>query len=63
MCHGPAKVRHCGVHAATSGDIVVFIDSDLIKPHPLACAMVGPLLTGEGIQLVNIYRRRRRSAT
>lgn len=45
--------------AATSGDIVVFIDSDLINPHPLFVPwLVGPLLTGEGIQLVKSFYRR-----
>ncbi|MGH3541195.1 MAG: glycosyltransferase, partial [Mycobacterium sp.] len=35
--------------AATSGDIVVFIDSDLIDPHPMFVPwLVGPLLTGHG---------------
>ena len=32
--------------AATSGDIVVFVDSDLINPHPMFVPwLVGPLLT------------------
>ena len=45
--------------AATSGDIVVFIDSDLIDPHPMFVPwLVGPLLTGEGIHLVKSFYRR-----
>src|SRR5215467_11585550 len=36
--------------AATSGEIVVFIDSDLVNPHPMFVPyLVGPLLTGAGI--------------
>src|SRR5262249_486159 len=35
--------------AATSGDIVVFIDSDLLDPHPMFVPwLVGPLLLGDG---------------
>ncbi|MGH3958730.1 glucosyl-3-phosphoglycerate synthase [Mycobacterium sp.] len=45
--------------AATSGDIVVFIDSDLIDPHPSFVPwLIGPLLTGEGIHLVKSFYRR-----
>ncbi len=45
--------------AATSGDIVVFVDSDLINPHPMFVPwLVGPLLTGQGIHLVKSYYRR-----
>jgi glucosyl-3-phosphoglycerate synthase len=45
--------------AATSGDIVVFIDSDLIDPHPMFVPwLVGPLLTGAGIHLVKSFYRR-----
>jgi glucosyl-3-phosphoglycerate synthase len=45
--------------AATSGDIVVFIDSDLIDPHPMFVPyLVGPLLTGEGMHLVKGFYRR-----
>ncbi|OMC40672.1 glucosyl-3-phosphoglycerate synthase [Mycobacterium sp. IS-1264] len=45
--------------AATSGDIVVFIDSDLINPHPMFVPwLVGPLLTGDGIHLVKSFYRR-----
>lgn len=45
--------------AATSGDIVVFIDSDLIDPDPLFVPrLVGPMLTEEGIDLVRGFYRR-----
>lgn len=45
--------------AATSGDIVVFVDSDLINPHPMFVPwLVGPLLTGEGLHLVKSFYRR-----
>ncbi|OBH16685.1 MULTISPECIES: glucosyl-3-phosphoglycerate synthase [unclassified Mycobacterium] len=48
--------------AATSGDIVVFVDSDLINPHPMFVPwLVGPLLTGplsRGIHLVKSFYRR-----
>ncbi|RFD26798.1 glucosyl-3-phosphoglycerate synthase [Mycobacterium uberis] len=45
--------------AVTSGDIVVFVDSDLINPHPMFVPwLVGPLLTGEGIHLVKGFYRR-----
>lgn len=45
--------------AATSGDIVVFIDSDLTNPHPMFVPyLCGPLLTGEGIALVKGFYRR-----
>jgi len=45
--------------AATSGDIVVFVDSDLIDPHPMFVPwLVGPLLTGDGIHLVKGFYRR-----
>jgi glucosyl-3-phosphoglycerate synthase len=45
--------------AATTGDIVVFVDSDLINPHPMFVPwLVGPLLTGEGIHLVKSFYRR-----
>lgn len=45
--------------AATSGDIVVFIDSDLISPDPMFVPnLVGPLLTGDGIHLVKGFYRR-----
>lgn len=45
--------------AATSGEIVVFIDSDLIDPDPTFVPnLVGPLLTGDGIHLVKGFYRR-----
>jgi glucosyl-3-phosphoglycerate synthase len=45
--------------AATGGDIVVFVDSDLINPHPMFVPwLVGPLLTGDGIHLVKGFYRR-----
>jgi glucosyl-3-phosphoglycerate synthase len=45
--------------AATTGNIVVFIDSDLIDPHPMFVPwLVGPLLTGDGIHLVKSFYRR-----
>lgn len=45
--------------AATSGDLVVFIDSDLIAPDPMFVPwLLGPLLTGDGIHLVKSFYRR-----
>ncbi|ORV58849.1 glucosyl-3-phosphoglycerate synthase [Mycobacterium gastri] len=45
--------------AATSGDIVVFVDSDLVNPHPMFVPwLVGPLLTRDGIHLVKSFYRR-----
>jgi glucosyl-3-phosphoglycerate synthase len=45
--------------AATSGDIIVFVDSDLIEPDPMFVPrLVGPLLTGDGIHLVKGFYRR-----
>ena len=45
--------------AATCGDIVVFIDSDLIDPDPMFVPrLVGPLLTEDGIHLVRGFYRR-----
>ena len=45
--------------AATTGDIVVFIDSDLIDPDPMFVPrLVGPILTEDGVQLVRGYYRR-----
>ena len=45
--------------AATSGDIVVFVDSDLIDPDPMFVPkLVGPLLTAEDIHLVKGFYRR-----
>ena len=45
--------------AATTGDIIVFVDSDLIDPDPMFVPrLVGPLLTGDGIHLVKGFYRR-----
>lgn len=48
--------------AATRGDIVVFVDSDLINPHPMFVPwLVGPLLIGppsRGVHLVKSFYRR-----
>ncbi|MGB6206334.1 glucosyl-3-phosphoglycerate synthase [Mycobacterium sp.] len=45
--------------AATDGDIVVFVDSDLIDPHPMFVPrLLGPLLTEDGIHLVKSFYRR-----
>lgn len=49
--------------AATSADIVVFVDSDLINPHPMFVPwLLGPLLIGDGIHLVKSFYRRPLSA-
>jgi len=45
--------------AATTGDFVVFIDSDLIGPDPMFVPrLVGPMLTGDGVHLVRGFYRR-----
>ncbi|MFZ1179403.1 MAG: glucosyl-3-phosphoglycerate synthase [Mycobacterium sp.] len=45
--------------AVAQGDIVVFVDSDLINPHPMFVPwLVGPLLSGDGIHLVKSFYRR-----
>jgi glucosyl-3-phosphoglycerate synthase len=45
--------------AATSGDFVVFVDSDLIEPHPMFVPrLLGPLLTEDGVHLVKSFYRR-----
>ncbi|HEX5143141.1 MAG TPA: glucosyl-3-phosphoglycerate synthase [Mycobacterium sp.] len=45
--------------AAASGDVIVFVDSDLIDPDPMFVPrLVGPILTGEGIHLVKGFYRR-----
>ena len=45
--------------AATTGDLVVFVDSDLIDPDPMFVPrLVGPLLTRDGIHLVKGFYRR-----
>jgi glucosyl-3-phosphoglycerate synthase len=45
--------------AATTGDIIVFVDSDLIDPDPMFVPnLVGPLLVQEGVHLVKGFYRR-----
>ncbi|CAN5284514.1 glucosyl-3-phosphoglycerate synthase [soil metagenome] len=45
--------------AATTGDIIVFVDSDLIDPDPMFVPnLVGPLLMREGVHLVKGFYRR-----
>lgn len=45
--------------AAATGDIIVFVDSDLIDPDPMFVPrLVGPILTGRGIHLVKGFYRR-----
>lgn len=45
--------------AATTGDLIVFVDSDLIDPDPMFVPkLVGPLLRDVGVQLVKAYYRR-----
>jgi len=45
--------------AATSGDIIAFVDSDLIDPDPMFVPrLVGPLLTVDGVHLVKGFYRR-----
>ncbi|MBW0013315.1 MAG: glucosyl-3-phosphoglycerate synthase [Mycobacterium sp.] len=45
--------------AATSGDIVVFVDSDLIDPNPMFVPwLLAPLLTCDGVHLVKSFYRR-----
>ncbi|MGE0777516.1 glucosyl-3-phosphoglycerate synthase [Mycolicibacterium sp.] len=45
--------------AATTGDIVVFVDSDLIDPDPMFVPkLLGPLLTSDGVHLVKGFYRR-----
>lgn len=45
--------------AATVGDILVFLDTDLVRPDPgFVPALLGPLLTGPGIHLVKGFYRR-----
>jgi glucosyl-3-phosphoglycerate synthase len=45
--------------AAATGDIIVFVDSDLIEPDPMFVPrLVGPLLTRDGIHLVKGFYRR-----
>ncbi|WP_436493859.1 glucosyl-3-phosphoglycerate synthase [Actinokineospora sp. HUAS TT18] len=45
--------------AATSGDLLVFLDSDLIDPDPaFVPSLLGPLLTASGVHLVKGFYRR-----
>ncbi|NKY34148.1 glucosyl-3-phosphoglycerate synthase [Nocardia speluncae] len=45
--------------AATSGDLVAFVDSDLIDPDPaFVPKLLGPLLTAPDLHLVKAYYRR-----
>ncbi|MGA9373905.1 MAG: glucosyl-3-phosphoglycerate synthase [Mycobacterium sp.] len=45
--------------AATTGDLVVFVDSDLIDPDPMFVPkLLGPLLTTDGVHLVKGFYRR-----
>ncbi|MBF0663782.1 MULTISPECIES: glucosyl-3-phosphoglycerate synthase [unclassified Rhodococcus (in: high G+C Gram-positive bacteria)] len=45
--------------AGTSGDLIAFVDSDLINPDPaFVPKLLGPLLLGDGIHLVKGYYRR-----
>lgn len=45
--------------AATTGDLVVFVDSDLIDPDPMFVPkLLGPLLTTQGVHLVKGFYRR-----
>ena len=45
--------------AATSGDLIAFVDSDLIDPDPaFVPKLLGPMLLDDGIHLVKGYYRR-----
>lgn len=45
--------------AATTGDCVVFLDSDLVEPDPdFVPTLLGPLLTASGVELVKGFYRR-----
>jgi glucosyl-3-phosphoglycerate synthase len=45
--------------AATTGDVIAFLDSDLIDPDPgFVTALLGPLLTERRVQLVKGFYRR-----
>jgi glucosyl-3-phosphoglycerate synthase len=45
--------------AASTGDLIAFVDSDLINPDPaFVPKLLGPLLMGDGIHLVKGYYRR-----
>ncbi|MBM7279861.1 glucosyl-3-phosphoglycerate synthase [Gordonia rubripertincta] len=44
--------------AATGGDLVVFLDGDVVDPDPADVSrLLGPLLTAPGVQLVKGYHR------
>ncbi|MDV6231120.1 glucosyl-3-phosphoglycerate synthase [Rhodococcus cercidiphylli] len=58
VVRGKGEVLWRGV-AATSGDIVVFVDSDLVEPGShFVPSLVGPLLMTEGLELVKGFYRR-----
>ncbi|MFB1297712.1 glucosyl-3-phosphoglycerate synthase [Mycobacterium sp. pW049] len=45
--------------AATTGDVIAFVDSDLIDPDPMFVPkLLGPLLTSDGVHLVKGFYRR-----
>jgi glucosyl-3-phosphoglycerate synthase len=45
--------------AATTGDLLVYLDSDLVDPDPAYVpALLGPLLTASGVHLVKGFYRR-----
>ena len=45
--------------AATTGDLIAFVDSDLVDPDPqFVPKLLGPLLLDESVQLVKGYYRR-----
>ncbi|GLZ35750.1 glucosyl-3-phosphoglycerate synthase [Lentzea sp. NBRC 105346] len=45
--------------AATSGDLIVFLDSDLVDPDPaFVPSLLGPLLSVDGVHLVKGFYRR-----
>ncbi|MBB4686103.1 glucosyl-3-phosphoglycerate synthase [Amycolatopsis jiangsuensis] len=45
--------------AATTGDVLVFLDSDLVDPDPsFVPALLGPMLTETGVHLVKGFYRR-----
>ncbi|WP_155923725.1 glycosyltransferase, partial [Mycolicibacterium sp. CBMA 213] len=45
--------------AATTGDIIVFVDSDLLDPDPMFVPkLLGPLLVADGVHLVKGFYRR-----
>lgn len=45
--------------AAATGDVIVFVDSDLIDPDPMFVPkLLGPLLTADGVHLVKGFYRR-----